>query len=196
MAITDAAANRMLEGEPWAHERLAAHAGRMFLVRVGPLTTGFHIDANGRLEDAALAGVTPDLVLSLSPLNVPAFLADPRRWNEFVTEEGDVALGGTLKELAQTLPWFVERLCARALGPIVGQRVADFGRRMLQVPEYAATRVAENIGTYARDEAQVLAHPADFRALVDQTAMIDARIDALVARLRSLADRLGGSGRL
>jgi ubiquinone biosynthesis protein UbiJ len=190
MAITNAALNRMLEGEPWAYERLAAHAGRMFMVRVGPVTSGFRIAADGKLEDAALAGATPDLVLSLSPFNIPAFLADPGRWNEFVTEEGDVALGGTFKELAQTLPWFVEKLWARALGPIMGQRVADIGRRMLQVPEYAATRVAENVGTYARDEAQVLAHPVDFRALVDETSMLAARIDALGARVQAIAERL------
>ena len=76
------------------------------------------------------------------------------------------------------------------LGPIVGQRVADAGRAALTFPEYAATRVAANVGTYARDEAQVLAHPADMRALVDDTAVLAARIDALEARVQSLAERL------
>src|SRR4029077_1579984 len=127
--------------EPWARERLAAPSGRAFMVRAGPFTSGFRIAADGRLESAPLAGATPDLVLTLSPLNVPAFLADPKRWNEFVLEEGDVQLGGALKDLAQTLPWFVEKLCAQSLGPIVGQRVADAGRRMLGMPEYAAARV-------------------------------------------------------
>jgi len=194
MALGNAAVNRILKDEPWARDRLAAHAGRVFTVRVGPVVTCFRVDASGRLESAPLAGATPDLVLSLSPLNVPAFLADPGRWNELVTEDGDVELGGTLKELAQTLPWFVEKLCARTLGPIVGQRVADGGRRMLQVPEYAATRVTENVAAYARDEAQVLAHPADFRALVNQTAELAARTDALAERLQALAARVAGEG--
>lgn len=189
MALTELAVNRVLNDEPWARERLAAHAGRAFMLRMGPLTSGFRIDARGVLESAPLAGATPDLVLSLSPLDAPAFLADPRRWNEFVTEQGDVELGATLKDLAQTLPWFVEKLCARALGPIVGQRVADAGRRVLQVPEYAATRVAENVGSYARDEAQVLAHPADFRTLIDDTSLLAARIDALEARVDALIGR-------
>jgi len=194
MALGNAAVNRILKDEPWARDRLAAHAGRVFTVRVGPVITAFRVDASGRLESAPLAGAMPDLVLSLSPLNVPAFLADPRRWNELVTEEGDVELGGTLKELAQTLPWFVEKLCARTLGPIVGQRVADAGRRMLEVPGYAATRVTENVAAYARDEAQVLAHPADFHALVNETADLAARTDALDERLRALAARVAGEG--
>lgn len=192
MALTNAAVNRMLAHEPWARDRLASHAGRAFMVRVGPLTTGFRIAPDGTLESAPLAGATPDLALALAPHNVPAFLADPGRWNEFVSEEGDVELGGTLKELARTLPWFVEKLFARALGPIVGQRIADAGRRVLQMPEYAATRVAENVGSYARDEVQVLAHPADFRALVEETAAIEARIEALEGRLAAIAQRLAG----
>ena len=191
MALADAAANRLLEREPWARARLAPFAGRSFVLRVGPAVAGFRIDEHGLLETAPLAGATPDLALALSPFNVPAFLADPKRWNEFVTEEGDVELGGALKELARTLPWFVERLFSRSLGPIVGQRVADAGRRLLGFPEYAATRVAANVGSYARDEAQVLAHPADLRALADETALLAARIDALDARVESLAQRTG-----
>jgi ubiquinone biosynthesis protein UbiJ len=122
MALSSSAVNRVLADEPWARERLAAHAGRAFSLRVGPLMTAFQIDGQGTLASAPLVGTTPDLLLTLSPFNVPAFLADPKRWNEFVTEEGDVELGGTLKELAQTLPWFVEQAFARAFGPIGGQR--------------------------------------------------------------------------
>ena len=190
MALTSAAANRLLEQEPWARERLSAFAGRSFTLRVGPMATGFRVDTRGMLEHARLAGATPDLALALSPLDVPAFLADPKRWNEFVTEEGDAQLGSVLKDLAQTLPWFVERLFARALGPVVGQRVADAGRRMLDLPEYAAKRLAANVGTYARDEAKVLAHPADLRDLADETATVAARVEALDARIAGIASRL------
>jgi len=192
MALTDAAANRLLAREPWARQRLAAHAGRTFMLRVGPITTAFRIDDTGRLRRAPLAGAAPDLVLTLSPFNVPAFLADPRRWNEFVGEQGDASLAGVLRELAQTLPWFVERLFAQSLGAIVGLRVADVGRRVLGMPEYAATRIAANVGSYARDEMQVLAHPADMRALAEETASLAARIDALDARIEALSTRRPG----
>jgi len=190
MALASGAFNRVLADEPWARDRLAAHAGRAFSLRVGPLTSEFRIDGQGALEAAPAAGAKPDLVVTLSPFNVPAFLANPARWNEFVTEEGDVELGGTLKELAQTLPWFVEKLCARTLGAIVGQRVADAGKRMLELPEYATKRIGDNVGSYARDEVEVLAHPADLRVLRDESAALQSRIDALVARIDALAARL------
>jgi ubiquinone biosynthesis accessory factor UbiJ len=179
--------NRRLEREPWARERLAAFAGRTFQVRVGPMTSLCRIDAHGLLEAIPQAGVSPDLSLALSPFDVPAFLADPRRFRELVTETGDGALAGALAELATTLPWFVEQAFARALGPIAGQRVADAGRRLLAFPEYAARRVAANVGSYARDEARVLAHPADLRTLAEDTAFLQARIDALDRRIAALA---------
>jgi ubiquinone biosynthesis protein UbiJ len=194
MTLADAALNRFLAGEPWARERLAAHAGRSFIVHVGPVAPGFRIDAGGLLEHLP-ATTTADLTLTLSPLDVAPLLADPRRWNEFIVEEGDVQLGGTLKELAATLPWFVEKLFARALGPVVGQRMADAGRRMLGMPEYVATRVIANVGSYARDEAKLLAHPADMhefveqeRALAARAGALDTRIAALEAHLRAAAD--------
>ncbi len=87
MTFADFAANRVLEREPWARERLAPFAGRSFVLRVGPAVAGFRIDEHGLLETAPLAGATPDLALALSPFNVPAFLADPKRWNEFITED-------------------------------------------------------------------------------------------------------------
>src|SRR5262249_40112976 len=139
-ALAPALVNRALEHEGWAQASLAAHAGRTFAIAVGPVTTRLRIDAAGKIEAAPRDGPHPDVTLALSPLSVPAFLANPKRWDEFVATEGDAGLAGTLKGLAETLPWFVERAFAAALGPIAGQRVADAGRRLLAFPEYAAAR--------------------------------------------------------
>jgi ubiquinone biosynthesis protein UbiJ len=97
-----------------------------------------------------------------------------------------------LKALARTLPWFVEQAFAQALGPIVGQRLADAGRRLLALPEYAATRIGESVSSYARDEAGLLAHGADMRRLALDVAELAARTDALAARLDALAARVTG----
>lgn len=184
--------NRLLEREPWARERLAPFAGRTFLLRTGPMTSAYRIGPEGVLEAVPLAGMAPDLTLVLSPLDVPAFLADPRRFGELVSSEGDPALAAALAELASTLPWFVEQAFARAFGPIAGQRLAEAGRGLLGFPEYAARRVAANVGGYMRDEMRVLAHPADLRTLTDELAFLAARIDALDGRIAALAQRTSG----
>ncbi len=189
-AIGSAIANRVLEGETWARQRLSAHAGRMFVIAVGPVATALAVDASGMVEPGRLSDGAPDLTLGLSPLELPAFLADPRRWDRFVASEGDPALAATLKDLAQTLPWFVERAFAQALGPIVGQRVADAGRVLLAFPEYAAERIGDSVVSYARDEAGLVARGDEARAFVEQVGALAARVDALADRLADAEARV------
>lgn len=188
-SIPPALANRLLEREAWARDCLAAHAGRAFAITVGPFVSTLTIDAAGRIA-AAPPPATPDLRLSVSPVALPAFLADPRRWDDFVTADGDAALATTLKGLAETLPWFVERAFADALGPIVGQRVADAGRWLLAFPEYAAERVGESVASYLRDEAGLVTPAADARSFADDVAALAAGAEALEARVAAIAARI------
>lgn len=182
-------ANRILADQDWAREKLVPLAGRVFTLAVGPFSTTSAVAADGTLA-AAPAGAAADLTLSISLLSLPPFLADPARWNEFVRETGDAELGGVLKELARTLPWFVEAAFAKALGPIAGQRVADAGRRLLAFPEYAAQRLSDSAGSYARDEAGLLARGADARRLREEIDEVAQRVDALAQRIEALDPRV------
>lgn len=179
-------ANRMLADQQWAREKLAPFAGRVFTLTVGPVRAAWRIHEGGTLDAAASADAA-DLKLAIAPWSVPSFLADPARWNEFVREEGDADFGGALKDLARTMPWFVEETFAKALGPIVGQRMADAGRKLLAFPEYAAQRVTDSAASYVRDEAALLAHGSDLRRFGDQVAEIAERVGALAARVEALA---------
>ncbi len=192
-AIPGAIANRVLERETWARQRLSAHAGRMFVIAVGPLATALAVDASGMVESAPLSRGAPDLTLRLSPLDLPAFLADPRRWDRFVAAEGDPALAATLKDLAQTLPWFVEHAFAKALGPIVGQRVADAGRALLAFPEYAAERIGDSVVSYARDEADLVARGDEARIFAEQVSALAMRVDALADGVAAAEARAKGT---
>ena len=71
-----ALANRALERETWARERLVPHAGRRVTLAVGPVVVPFAIDASGLIDPDPAPGA-PDLALSVSPLVLPAFLAAP-----------------------------------------------------------------------------------------------------------------------
>jgi ubiquinone biosynthesis accessory factor UbiJ len=182
-------ANGILDQEGWAREKLLPFAGRTFTLSVGLVVSRFLITTEGKLESASESAAA-DLELVLSPLRVPAFLANPLRWNEFVREQGDAELGGALKELARTLPWFVEAALARGLGPVAGQRVADAGRRLLAFPEYAALRIAEGLGSYARDEADLVARSGPVRAWREGVQDVAGRVDALEARFEALSARV------
>lgn len=185
-------ANRILDDEGWAREKLAAFAGKVFTLSVGPVSSSLSITADGKLETATSAA-QPDLKLAISPLSVPAFLANPARWNEYVREDGDAQLGGALKELARTLPWFVEAALARVLGNVAGRRVADTGRSLLAFPEYAAQRVAKSAASYARDEAGLLARAEQMSSLRDGAGDVTRRVDELAQRFDALSARVAAS---
>ncbi len=189
-AIPTTLANRVLARETWARSSLAAHAGSTFTIAVGPFATTMRIEASGAMEPAPSSSGTPDLKLTLSPLAVPSFLADPTRWDALVNVDGDAALAATLKGLAETLPWFVERAFAGALGPIVGQQVANTGRRLLAFPGYAGERVGASVASYLRDEAPLAATTVEARSFGDEITATASRVDALAARIDALAAQL------
>ncbi len=194
-AFPGALARRLLERESWARQRLAAHGGRVFVIAVGPIATALAVDATGMVESTPISGRTPDLTLTVSPLGLPAFLGEPATWDRHVSARGDPALAATLRDLAQTLPWFIEQAFGAALGPIVGRRAAETGRRLLAFPEYAALRIGESVIGYARDEAGLLAPGDEGKRFAKQAAELSARTEALAARLATLESRLSGAPR-
>ena len=180
-------ANRLLERESWAREKLAAHASRTVRLDIGPVTRVFTIDADGWLREGE---PVPNLTLTISPLQLPALLAQPERWNQLVAAEGDASLAATLAELALTLPWFVEELFARAFGRAAGQQLADIGRRLLRLPGYAAERFGDSVANYVGEEARLAVTGAEAKDFAAEIAVLAKRVDALGERIESLG-RMG-----
>ena len=177
-------ANRALAQEDWARERLAAHAGRKLRIVVGPAALTLAINGDGSFADTDEA---PDLTLTIPALRWPSLVARPERWSELVDAAGDAGLASTIGELAQTLPWFVERSFARVFGPIVGAQLAEAGRRLLALPAYAAERVGSSFAGYARDEAGLVTGARAGSRFADDVAALSARVDALAERIDRLA---------
>jgi ubiquinone biosynthesis accessory factor UbiJ len=176
--------NRALAREDWARERLAFHAGRKLRVVAGPAALTLAINTDGSFADSE---ETPDLTLTIPPLRWPALLARPERWNELVVAAGDAGLASTIGELAQTLPWFIERSFARVFGPIVGAQLAEAGRRLLALPGYATERVGSSFASYASDEAGLVTGARAGSQFVADVAALSARVDALGERIDRLA---------
>jgi ubiquinone biosynthesis protein UbiJ len=183
-------ANRALERESWARQRLAVHAGRTFTVVAGPMVAALRIDASGLLEPHALADGPPDLRLAVTPWAIPGLLADPGRWDSAVNAHGDAALAATLRELAQTTPFWVEQFISRWLGPIAGQRVAGAGRHLLAFPGEATEKVVDSVASYVRDETGWLASGEEGRVFEQQNAVLAERTAALGQRIENLARTL------
>ena len=185
-ALGESVANALIGSEAWAREKLRAHAGQSFRLRSGPVASVFAITSEGTLEALPERDAMPDAELQVSPFDAPALLAAPERWESFVTTTGDAPLIATLRDLAITLPWFVERSFARAFGPVAGQRLADAGRALLGFPGFAGNRLAENVFAYARDEAGMLVRGAEARGFAEEHAALAARVDRLAERIDRL----------
>ncbi|HWZ70625.1 MAG TPA: hypothetical protein VN326_03980 [Casimicrobiaceae bacterium] len=182
-------ANRVLEREDWARERLSAHAGRTVRIVCGPIASTLAIAPSGMLAPAqAAADLTLSLTLSISPLRLPTLLAHPERWTELVAADGDAALATTLADLARTLPWFVEQAFASALGPLIGTRVADAGRALLALPERAAQSFGASLSSYAGDESGLGVGASTLADFAAEVAAVAARVDALALRLDQAAE--------
>lgn len=183
MPITIDLANRLLERESWAREKLAARAGQTARLNVGPLHSTVTVAADGWLREAEAA---PDLTLTVAAFDLPALLARPERWNELVTAEGDPAFAATLGELALALPWFVEELFTKAFGRVAGPSLADIGRRLLTLPGYAAERFGTSAASYVADEARPVVTHTELRDFAAEIAAVAARVEALAARIEAL----------
>ena len=176
-------ANRALAREDWARERLAAHAGRKLRIVAGPAALTLAINADGSFVDS---DETPDLTLTIPALRLPTLIARPERWNEVVVAAGDASLASTIGELAQTLPWFIERSFARIFGPIVGAQLAEAGRRLLALPDYAAERAGSSFASYASDESGLVTGARAGSEFAAEVAALAARVDALGERIDRL----------
>jgi ubiquinone biosynthesis protein UbiJ len=189
-ALAADAANRALAGEAWARDQLRAHAGAVVAVDCGPLSSAYVVRDDGTFA-VAPAGAVASLRLTISPLGLPALVAEPSRWRQQVRAEGDQALAATLEAIAQTFPWFVERAFARVFGPIAGQALADAGRTLLSIPAAVSHQAAASAGQFAA-EADVVAHRGDFAAFSCGTAEAEARVDALAARIAAIEQASDG----
>jgi ubiquinone biosynthesis protein UbiJ len=165
--------------------KLATHSGQIFALESGPLSASYAIGDDGSLAVAA-AGAAPSLTLTVSPLALPVLAADPSRWRALVTGEGDPKLAKVVEELALTFPWFVERAFAAALGPIVGQKVADAGRTLLSIPAEIsrAPRPASATSRASRTSSR-RAPRLDALAQAPPTSTRAPRLAARVAKLDS-----------
>jgi ubiquinone biosynthesis protein UbiJ len=186
-----AVANRALEREAWARNRLASHSGRTLRIRVGPASFLVKIGDDGKLMRG---DAPPELTLNISPLRVPALLAQPERFSELVEADGDPELAATLSDLAMTLPWWVEQTLARVLGPIVGMRIADAGRQLLSLPSHAANSFGASVRDYVRHETQLAMTHAQLDVVAGDVAALAERIDSLASRVDALSTGAANHG--
>ena len=163
-------ANHVLDGAPWARERLVRFAGRTLEFRAAlfpPVLVA--ITAQGRLEPSSAESADARVVLAPGP-----------------RISGDAELAAELQELARTLRWDVEEDLSRVLGDVLAHRAAETARALWRWQGDAAGRIGEALVAYASDEARMVVRHPELSSLAESLAQLSrslAELEQRVARL-------------
>lgn len=197
--LTVRALNLLLDREPWAKTRIAAHAGKTVCIRVSRLVLRFTLGHDGSVARADPA-VVPDVTLSIPESrlgDVPAALRNrhhPAQLASLLHLEGDAGLAQLVSDLARDLRWDSEHELARFTGGLLSKQIHLLLRRAVTTTTTVAGRLSENVSEYVSEEAgMVVGKPAlqawehSLREATVQLDQLDARLRALDARQRRSA---------
>lgn len=191
------ALNALLQREPWARERLAPHSGKVVSFIMGSAKASLLIQATGHVADAPNAQ-QPDVTLVLPANRLPDAVnllasASPDALADLMQVQGDAGLANVVSMLAANLRPDPEHELAAVIGDTAAVRVVGLGRAVFDGARQASQRMAANVAEYVSEEAGLVASRPAFHDLTQRIAQLDARLNALDARLsqfgRPLAHR-------
>jgi ubiquinone biosynthesis protein UbiJ len=183
--------NALLRREPWACERLAAHAGKSLRLTAGePWTLRCAIASDGTLL-ACDRAVVPDVVLSIPPERRREL---PGAWRDqglagvtgLAHIQGDAGLAHLVSDLARGLRWDVEDDLSRVVGDVAAVRLTRGARELAGGLRQAASRAQDNLTEYLGEESGLGVRGADFQAWAADRQALESRLERLDARLRRL----------
>ncbi|GAA5236705.1 hypothetical protein FOZ76_13115 [Verticiella sediminum] len=182
--------NALLAREPWASERLRPHAGKTVRVSAGALDVALRIRPEGRVEPSP--GGAPNVTVRVDTIELPRLVAaDPAQRMGALHVEGEAALAQVAAELARDLRWDGEDELARRIGDLPARLLTRFVATALGLARESASRLAQNASEYVTYEAQLLASPPAVDAWRREATELEARVDALEARLDAYARSRG-----
>lgn len=184
-AMITAALNHLLQGEPWARERLHAHAGAQALIRAGLFDVHLVVDSTGLFERGSPAQAAA-VTISLPPDTPFRLLTDRSSVFQAARLEGSADFAETLAFVFRNLRWDVEADLAQLLGDIPARRlemlrVAGFGQA-----RESLLRVFRNFAEYASEDSDWLAPRRDIEAFGREVDVLRddlARLEKRLARL-------------
>jgi ubiquinone biosynthesis accessory factor UbiJ len=182
--VTAPALARVVEGEPWALQQLAPHAGKQVAVRLAPFILTVRIKPNGSLEaaptDAPQDITAPNVTVILSP---QALLVPPTERLGHVRIEGDAALAHTLGDVAGNLRLDVEHELAKLVGNIPARGIATG-------LQYALSALKENADRALAFAVQRAAHDDPIITAREPFAAFAQEVHALRNQMERLAKRV------
>lgn len=183
--------NALLRRQPWAQERLAAHAGKSLRVSAGRRwSLACSISSDGSLlacDDA----IVPDVILSIPDERLAGL---PGIWRSQGMEgvaglmhiQGDAGLAQLVSELARSLRWDIEADLSRLVGDVLALRLVRTARQLAGGVRQSVARAGDNLAEYLAEESGMLMRGEQLQDMGGQLGELSARLDALERRLHVL----------
>lgn len=178
-----ACVNHLLNGEPWARERLLAFSGRSARLQFGSNRSLLvKISENGLLESAE--DDTPADVSIGLPDDAPArALIDTASLFSSATISGSADLAETLGFVFRNLRWDFEHDLSQLLGDVVARRGLQLAMRVARWQLLSARNLAFGVAEYLTEEDATIARRPDVErfclevdALRDDLARFEKRL--------------------
>lgn len=180
--------NHLLVQEPWARDKLAAHAGKSacFDAEIAAFTMA--VAADGMLESAT-ENSAPDVTIRIKAADLLLIAQNRERAFSYVKIEGDADFANTISQMSQSLRWEAEADLAKIFGDITAVRMVSTAKAVFETAKSTQTKVAENVAEFLLEEKPMLVRPqavADFASdvvkLRDDVERLGKRVEKLVAK--------------
>jgi ubiquinone biosynthesis protein UbiJ len=188
--LLPAAINHLLVREPWARDKLAAHAGKIACMDAGVVTIKLKVASDGLLEQAITDG-DADVTIRIKLSDLPLLMQNRERAFSTVKVEGDAELANTISQLSQSLRWEAEEDLSRWIGDIAATRLVASARAALDTAQSTQRKLAENIAEYFLEENSMLVRP---QAVADFTSEV-TRLRDDVERMAKRIEKLKGGAK-
>lgn len=179
------ALNHLLDGEPWAVERLRSHSGARLQIEAGPLVLALVINAQGQFSPCDTT--SPALVTITLPADLPVkLMVDRDNLFSSVRLSGSADLAETLAFVFRNLRWDAEGDLARLVGDIPARRTLMTLRDLSAHCLGSARRVVDNVSEYIREDSGLLVNQleigsfgSEINRLRDDLARLEKRVASL-----------------
>ncbi|MDQ9168967.1 SCP2 sterol-binding domain-containing protein [Oxalobacteraceae bacterium R-40] len=183
-----AAINHLLNNEPKAKAKIAAHAGKVALFDLGVMTLRLKAGSDGFVE-AAADDQSPQVTIHVKPADLPLIAQHRDRAFSYVKIDGDADFANAISQVSQAVQWDAEKDLSKLVGDIAAVRLVAGGRAAIDGIRSTQQKIAENFAEYFLEENPMLMRP---RAVSDFSSEVSKLRDD-VERLSKRIDKLKGS---